>query len=76
MVPVRERHRLQTARGARTTRAEMIAALIAESSLDPDVLEEMVLRYRKRTVGDVTGSTDADNVTVLRHGPGRRADPA
>src|SRR4051812_27866858 len=75
-LPLPVHHRLdemvQLARGARTNRAEMIAALISGTELEPDELETLVLNYRKLSVGEVMGTSDATNVTVLRHGPGRR----
>ena len=55
----------------RPTRAEVVAMLISESGLEAEDLERRIVRYRKRTVGELFETTD-ENVVVPIHGPGRR----
>jgi hypothetical protein len=64
------------AAAAKATRADIVAMLIAEAELDPDALEQRLLRYRKLTVGDVVSSPDTDDVVFPIYGPGRRKTDA
>jgi hypothetical protein len=73
-IPVHQRldELVQAAATANSTRAEVIAMLIATAKLDPDELVRRLLDYRVLTVGDVLGASEHDNVVVGIHGPGRR----
>jgi hypothetical protein len=57
----------------RPTRNELIAAFVAMTDLDPDALEQIVLRYRRLRVVDVLPQRDHgdDDVVVPLRQPGR-----
>jgi len=57
----------ELAAAAHATRAEIIGMLIAQAELDSAQLEDGILRYRKKTVGDVlslSASEDADSNVI------------
>jgi hypothetical protein len=49
----------------RASRAEIVAALIADAALDEDSIEQKVFAYRKKTVGDVLPQEPREG--VVRH---------
>jgi hypothetical protein len=57
----------------RPTRNELIAAFVAMTDLDPEALEQIVLRYRRLRVVDVLPQRDHadDDVVVPLRQPGR-----
>jgi hypothetical protein len=59
---------------ARTDRAELTAALICHATTDEKKLEQAVLNYRGRIVGDVVLGvpSGASEIELPRRGPGRR----
>jgi hypothetical protein len=63
------------ARRARTSRNELLAALIAAAPLESDELEAIVTTYRRLRIADVLpGETDAgDSVVVPMRKPGQPA---
>jgi hypothetical protein len=66
----------EEARLVRTSRNELLAALIATTELDRAALEEMVSAYRRLRIGDVLpgeGADSADSVVVPMRKPGRPA---
>lgn len=82
-LPLAVHHRLDLladlAADVNASRAELIAMLISEAALDGPALEQRVLGYRKKTVGDVVpqqavtpGEDDSENVIELPlRAPGR-----
>jgi hypothetical protein len=69
---------LKTARavGERTSRREIVAAIIAMAEFDGQKLSELLRRYRLARVGDVLQPSDTSNVVRFTyHPPGpRRAE--
>lgn len=62
----------EAARVTRTSRNELLAALIATTAVDKAVLSELVLRYREMTIGEVLDDgADQDDVVVPLRQPGR-----
>ena len=64
----------EEARRVRTSRNELLAALIATTELDRTVLEDIVNRYRELRIGDVLpddGAEESDRVVVPMRKPGR-----
>ncbi len=60
-----------------SSRAELIAMLIASAPLAANELEDRILAYRRLTAGEVmpnllAAETEDDTVVVPLHGPGRR----
>ncbi len=61
--------------GTRTTRKELIAAILFDFDPDADYIADLLRRYRRATVYDVTmvDLPDGENVIELhQHGPGPR----
>jgi hypothetical protein len=81
-LPVAVHYRLDKlvnlAHGVNSSRAEIVAMLIASAPLDEDELERQIIAYRKLRVGDAIPSAfpptvdGEDSVVVPLHGPGRR----
>jgi hypothetical protein len=68
---------VRLARDVNSNRAELIATLIAFAPLVGSELEDMILAYRRLTVGEVMPNATAshaegDSLVVQLHGPGRR----
>ena len=64
----------QEARRTRTSRNELLAALIATTALDREALEDTVDRYRRLRIGDALPDeevADRDSVVVPMRKPGR-----
>jgi hypothetical protein len=60
------------ARFARASRNELLAALIANTPVDAEVLEGQVSKYRRLQIADVLpGTTNSDSVVVPMRKPGR-----
>jgi hypothetical protein len=80
-LPVALQHRLDlladASKDVDATRAEIIGMLIADAGLDPEDLEQAILRYRKLKVADVIPPAETggeENVVSIRpRGPGRPA---
>jgi hypothetical protein len=62
------------AAGARTTRNELAAAIVAAADPDSEVLLQLVLRWRRAKVREVIVDTPKESSVVYlpRYGPGRR----
>lgn len=60
--------------GERTTRKELIAAIVATSRADGDALSKQLRAYRRMTVADCLPAADSvDNVVqIAMHKPGPR----
>jgi hypothetical protein len=59
--------------GERTSRREIVAAIIAMSNFTGEELSALLRSYRLALVGDVLQSSDTSNVVKFtRHGPGPR----
>jgi hypothetical protein len=66
----------EEARRVRTSRNELLAALIATAEIDREALENTVSQYRGLRIGDVLpgqATDSADNVVVPMRKPGRPA---
>lgn len=64
----------ENARRVRTSRNELLAALIATTSVDGEALEEMLDQYRRLSIADVIPHDEPDsagNVVVPMRKPGR-----
>ena len=70
---------VELARPARATQSEVIGMLIADAELDADKLEQQVIAYRRKTVGDVVRDSgmnaiidpELETVSIPRRRPGR-----
>ena len=63
-----------TAAGERTTRRELLAAILCGTDLDGRELGEALRRFRTMTVGEAILDVDIENVVELvSHTPGPRA---
>jgi hypothetical protein len=60
------------AAGERTSRREIVAAIIAQADFTGEELSDVLHRYRLARVGDVLQSTDTSNVVNFIH---RRPGP-
>jgi hypothetical protein len=64
-LPLAVHHRLdviaESAVAVSATRAEIIGMLIADTYLHPIELEQRIVAYRKKTVGDVVPSTSGEH---------------
>lgn len=59
--------------GDRTSRQELVAALISTASTDSPALIDTLRRYRRMSVREVTIGAQQDEVVVVRrYGPGPR----
>lgn len=60
--------------GAGTRRNELVAAIVAATEADGDLLLQMIIRWRRALVRDVVIDVDpeAKLVYLPRYGPGRR----
>jgi hypothetical protein len=59
--------------GERTSRREIVAAIIAMADLSGEELSDLLRRYRLAQVGDVLQPSDRSNVVKFtQHGPGPR----
>jgi hypothetical protein len=59
--------------GERTSRREIVAAIIAMTDFDGAQLSQLLRRYRLARVGDVLEPMDKSNViNFTQHGPGPR----
>lgn len=81
-LPVHQRLTLlaELAADVAPSRAEIISMLIADASLDADQLEHLILRYRKKTIGDVLpqssgGSRGGDGEVIQIMTPRRGRPP-
>jgi hypothetical protein len=59
--------------GERTTRRELLAAIILATDLSGDDIGGLLRAYRRANVRDALLDTNQDNVTYLSHKPGPRA---
>jgi hypothetical protein len=61
------------ASGLRTTRKELVAALVLAASEDPDELMALLLHFRRATAREaLVGSNDAEVIEFKRAKPGPR----
>lgn len=68
--------RAAAAAGERTSRAELLAALVTDAAVDPEQLADIVHRYRRLPADALTGDADRDDLPVVRTTGPRRATPA
>jgi hypothetical protein len=61
--------------GERTTRRELLAAIILATELNGDDLGRLLKTYRRAKVRDALLDANRDNVTYLTHKPGPRVVP-
>lgn len=58
--------------GERTTRRELLAAIILATELSGDGISLLLKTYRRANVGDALLDTNRDKVRYLNHKPGPR----
>jgi hypothetical protein len=87
-LPLAVHHRLdllaESGADVGATRADIVGALIADASLDPEWVERAIVHYRKLTVGEVipdepsgvretpARAAEGNVISIERRGPGRR----
>jgi len=79
-LPLAIHHRLdvlaERAKAVHASRAEIIAALVGEASLESEELEHLIVKHRKKLVGEVVPGDPDDHENVYSfepRGPGRPA---
>ena len=69
--------RAATAAGERTSRAELLAALVTAAEIEPEQLAGLLHRYRRLSADALDADEDRDDLPVVRApGPRRAARPA
>jgi hypothetical protein len=64
---------LATTAGENTSRKEIVAALVAGCTDDPDELSRLIRRFRTMRVAElITPGSDENVVVLAKHPPGRR----
>jgi hypothetical protein len=58
--------------GERTTRRELLSAIVATFEASDDEVSQMLRNYRRMTVGEVVGGEDTNVVRIEQYGPGPR----
>lgn len=64
--------RLAAGQGVQISRSQLLAALVADATLDGPRLAEVALHYLRRSVGELEGSTSAIGELPVAPQPGRR----
>lgn len=64
--------RIAAAQGVQISRAQLLAALVADATLDGAHLAEVALHYLRRPAGDLERSTSAIGELPVAPQPGRR----
>ena len=68
--------RAAAAAGERTSRAELLAALVTDAAVDPEQLADILHRYRQLPADALSGDADRDDLPVVPAAGPRRAAPA
>ncbi|MFE7541057.1 hypothetical protein [Streptomyces platensis] len=69
--------RAAAAAGERTSRAELLAALVSACEVDPERLADVLHEYRRLPSGEFAGDEDRDDLPLVRPpGPRRITRPA